>query len=413
MEGSSIPLAFNVVKKCSTSRARLGILKLPHGTVTTPIFMPVGTKGSLKGLTTEQISETGCKLMLCNTYHLANEPGGEMVDQAGGIHDFMNWSGNVLTDSGGFQMVSLSKICNISEEGVTFESVYRPGDKILLTPEESINIQNLIGADIIMALDDVVDIKETDHQRFVQATDRTTRWLDRCIAAHKKPDRQALFPIVQGGLSHELRIKSLTELKKRNMLGYAIGGLSGGEEKDKFWKIVNLCTSEEHGLPETKPRYLMGVGYPVDVVVCIALGVDMFDCVYPSRTARFYTALTRQGPKRLKNSRYKGYDGPIEIDCNCYTCKNYSIGAIRALIGKDIVSFRLITLHNIHFMIQLCRDAQYAIKNDIFAEFAVRFISNYLGNDDSYSNGVGGGEVDFSWVSDALGSVKINFNNNF
>lgn len=146
-----------------------------------------------------------------------------------------------------------------------------------------------------MALDDVVDIKETDHQRFVQATDRTTRWLDRCIAAHKKPDRQALFPIVQGGLSHELRIKSLTELKKRNMLGYAIGGLSGGEEKDKFWKIVNLCTSEEHGLPETKPRYLMGVGYPVDVVVCIALGVDMFDCVYPSRTARFYTALTRQG----------------------------------------------------------------------------------------------------------------------
>ncbi|EKX51466.1 hypothetical protein GUITHDRAFT_85003 [Guillardia theta CCMP2712] len=253
--------------------------------------MPVGTMAAVKGLTVDELEALDVPIILGNTYHLALRPGTELLDELGGLHDFMGWRRSILTDSGGFQMVSLLKLANITEEGVTFQSP-SDGSQMLLTPEKSIQLQNEIGADIIMALDDVVSSTTPDPERVQEAMHRTLRWIDRCIAAHKKPDKQNLFGIVQGGLDLDLRATCCHELIKRNLPGYAIGGLSGGEAKDEFWKVVLCCTKL---LPPNKPRYCMGVGYPIDLVVCVALGVDMFDCVYPARTARFGVALTDNG----------------------------------------------------------------------------------------------------------------------
>eukprot|EP01095_Lingulamoeba_sp_RSL-Kostka_P006277 TRINITY_DN1963_c0_g1_i1.p1 TRINITY_DN1963_c0_g1~~TRINITY_DN1963_c0_g1_i1.p1 ORF type:complete len:305 (-),score=109.28 TRINITY_DN1963_c0_g1_i1:661-1575(-) len=267
------------------NRARASKLTLPHATCNTPIFMPVGTQGTIKGLTSEQIKELNCGIILGNTYHLGNRPGIDVMNKVGGLHKFMNYNGNILTDSGGFQMVSLLKLAHITEEGVKFKSPH-DGTEMMLTPEESMRVQNAIGADIMMALDDVVH-STTTGERLEEAMYRTLRWIDRCIEAHKRPKVQNLFGIVQGGLNADLRSICLREMKKRTQLpGFAIGGLSGGESKDKFWRIVEQCTRPldqetgiEEGLPRNKPRYLMGVGYAVDLVVCTSLGVDMFDCV--------------------------------------------------------------------------------------------------------------------------------------
>eukprot|EP00921_Rhytidocystis_pertsovi_P015084 GHVQ01024125.1.p1 GENE.GHVQ01024125.1~~GHVQ01024125.1.p1 ORF type:complete len:350 (-),score=36.89 GHVQ01024125.1:3107-4156(-) len=285
-------LSFTLLAKCE--RARVGILQLPHGPVITPIFMPVGTRGTIKGLTSAQVECLGPSIILGNTYHLANQPGKGVLDACDGLHNFMGWRRNLLTDSGGFQMVSLAKLSTVSEEGVEFESPV-DGSLMMMTPERSIEMQNTIGADIMMALDDVVSSTCQDRNRMEEATHRTLRWLDRCIASHKKPQSQNLFGIVQGGLHTDLREISLDGLKSRNLPGYAIGGLSGGEAKDDFWKVVEQCTRPDTGLPEDRPRYLMGVGYPLDIVICVALGCDMFDCVYPCRTARFGTALVDNG----------------------------------------------------------------------------------------------------------------------
>jgi len=277
---SVYPLTFEVIKQCPVTKARYSVLKLPHATVETPQFMPVGTKGTLKGILPHQIKELGCNLILGNTYHLGTRPGPEILKKAGGLHKFMNWDGALLTDSGGFQMVSLCKLSEITEEGVSFQS---PVDNeiLMLTPEKSMEFQNAIGADIMMQLDDVVSSLTTG-PRVEEAMWRSIRWLDRCIAAHARKSEQNLFPIVQGGLNPELRTLSANELIKRNTSGYAIGGLSGGEAKDDFWKMVTLSTDL---LPKEKPRYLMGVGFSIDLVVCSALGCDLFDCVYPTRTA--------------------------------------------------------------------------------------------------------------------------------
>uniref|UniRef100_A0AAR2LMI9 tRNA-guanine(15) transglycosylase-like domain-containing protein n=1 Tax=Pygocentrus nattereri TaxID=42514 RepID=A0AAR2LMI9_PYGNA len=253
---SSAPLALRIVAECPVSKARACVLTLPHGPVNTPVFMPVGTQGTLKGITVDQLEDLGCQICLGNTYHLGMRPGPELIEKASGLHGFMNWRRNLLTDSGGFQMVSLVELSEVTEEGVMFRSPY-DGKEILLTPEQSIAIQNSLGSDIMMQLDDVVSSTVTG-PRVEEAMHRSVRWLDRCITANKNPHRQNLFAIIQGGLNVGLRKACLDEMTKRDVPGFAIGGLSGGEEKDDFWKMVTLSTDH---LPREKPRYLMGVGY--------------------------------------------------------------------------------------------------------------------------------------------------------
>ncbi|XP_067877459.1 queuine tRNA-ribosyltransferase catalytic subunit 1 isoform X2 [Heterodontus francisci] len=301
---------------CPVTRARLCRLQLPHQVVDTPVFMPVGTQGTLKGITVSQLEALGCQICLGNTYHLGMRPGPELIRKASGLHCFMNWKRALLTDSGGFQMVSLVELAEVTEEGVRFRSPY-DGKEILLSPEKSIEIQNVLGSDIMMQLDDVVSSTMCG-PRVEEAMHRSVRWLDRCIAANKNPGQQNLFAIIQGGLNAELRKKCLTEMIKRDVSGFAIGGLSGGEEKEHFWRMVTLSTEY---LPQEKPRYLMGVGYATDLVVCVALGCDMFDCVFPTRTARFGSALVPWGALQLKHRQYAKDFKPIDEDCSCPTCK--------------------------------------------------------------------------------------------
>ncbi|RZC87200.1 hypothetical protein C5167_042131 [Papaver somniferum] len=322
----TMALKFEVLGRCN--RARASKLTLPHFECQTPLFMPVGTQGTIKGLTTSQLEDIGCHIILGNTYHLELRPGSELIDELGGLHNFMNWPRALLTDSGGFQMVSLLHLADITEKGVTF--------------------QNRIGADIIMALDDVVKTTITG-PRVEEAMYRTIRWIDRCIAAHKRPDEQNLFGIVQGGLDPDLRDICVKELVKRNLPGYAIGGLSGGEEKDSFWRVVAQCTA---ALPDDKPRYVMGVGYPLDIVVCSALGADMFDCVYPTRTARFGTALVPEGLLKLKHKVMASDMRPIDPECTCMVCKKYTRAYIHSLVTKDAMGSQLVSYHNLSYMMR-------------------------------------------------------------
>eukprot|EP00928_Gymnodinium_smaydae_P015670 TRINITY_DN15802_c0_g1_i1.p1 TRINITY_DN15802_c0_g1~~TRINITY_DN15802_c0_g1_i1.p1 ORF type:complete len:477 (-),score=98.95 TRINITY_DN15802_c0_g1_i1:102-1457(-) len=372
---SGAALLFSLDATCGRSRA--ATVRLPHGEVQTPVFMPVGTQGTIKGLASEDMQELGCQILLGNTYHLANRPTCELLRKCGGLHNLMQWPGNILTDSGGFQMVSLLKLAVITEQGVEFEDPKDANSRMLLTPEESIRSQNDIGADIIMALDDVVSSTETSRERILEATHRTFRWIDRCIAAHQRPESQNLFGIVQGHLDPELRELSLKEMIKRNLPGYAIGGLSGGEAKHQFWRVVEQCTRPGTGLPADKPRYLMGVGYPLDIVVSVALGVDMFDCVYPCRTARFGTALVRTGQLRLTSSEFAndhgplepGYDGPL---------REYSRAMLHTVVTKESTAASMITLHNLHFMLSLLREMREAIKQNVFKEWVRTFLKEFF-----------------------------------
>ncbi|RUP45705.1 hypothetical protein BC936DRAFT_147836 [Jimgerdemannia flammicorona] len=405
-------LTFETIAKCSTTKARVTALTLPHGLVNTPVFMPVGTQGSLKGLTPKQLEDMGCKIMLNNTYHLVfrqdfKRPatceyifisnlqidGQELLDEVGGSHRFQNWSGNLLTDSGGFQMVSLLKLAEITEQGVQFASPH-DGSMMLLTPEHSMSLQNSIGADIIMQLDDVVSSLTTG-PRVEEAMWRSIRWLDRCIAAHKRPETQNLFAIIQGGLDHELRKTCIKEMAKRDTPGYAIGGLSGGEEKDQFWRVVTLCTDL---LPRHKPIYCMGVGYAEDLVVCTALGVDMFDCVFPTRTARFGNALTRKGTLSLKSGKFAADFNPIEEGCDCSICRQYTRAYIHMLATRETVGAHLITLHNVAYQLRLMRDMLEAIAADRFPAFVKGFFNDYFKTK---------GEKYPEWAVNALRSVGI------
>ncbi|KAI8973561.1 tRNA-guanine(15) transglycosylase-like protein [Mycotypha africana] len=370
-------LTYETIAKCSTTKAKASILTLPHGPVNTPVFMPVGTQGSLKGFTPQQLEEMNCQIMLNNTYHLGLKPGQEILDKVGGSHQFQGWNGNLLTDSGGFQMVSLLKLATITEEGVQFQSPF-DGSLMMLTPEHSMSLQNSIGADIMMQLDDVISSLTTG-PRVEEAMWRSIRWLDRCIKAHKKPETQNLFAIIQGGLNTELRKKCIEEMVKRDLPGYAVGGLSGGEEKDQFWRIVSLCTDL---LPKTKPIYCMGVGYAEDLVVCVALGVDMFDCVFPTRTARFGNALTMYGTLSLKSGKYSTDFGPIEEGCDCSTCKNYTRSYVHMVVTtKDTVGCHLVSIHNTAFQLRLMRNMREAIIKDEFPAWIKQFFHNYFGGD--------------------------------
>ncbi|KAL1342101.1 hypothetical protein AAHE18_09G134400 [Arachis hypogaea] len=351
------------------NRARAAQLTLPHFVCQTPLFMPVGTQGTIKGLTNNELERISCQIILENTYHLALRPTSELLEEVGGLHNFMNWPRAMLTASCGFQMVSLLHLADITEEGVTFQSPV-DGKPMLLTPEESIQIQNRIGADIIMALDDVVKTTITG-PRIEEAMYRTLRWIDRCIAAHKRPHDQNLFGIVQGGLDPELRDICVKGLVDRNLPGYAIGGLAGGEDKDSFWRVVAQCTA---ALPEDKPRYVMGVGYPLDIVVCSALGADMYDCVYPTRTARFGTALIPEGVLKLKHRAMADDTRPIDPTCPCMVCKNYTRAYIHCLVTKDAMGSQLLSYHNLYYMMRLSRNLHTSIVEGRFPKFVCDFL---------------------------------------
>ncbi|KAH7731045.1 TGT-1 protein [Aphelenchoides avenae] len=358
-EASLPEMSYRIV--ASAGRIRHGVLKLPHAEVETPVFMPVGTQGAMKGLLPEQL--TDCQILLNNTYHLGHRPGYELVKQAGGVHQFMQWPKAILTDSGGFQMVSLSKLMEVTEEGVTFASPHT-GETTVLTPEHCIEIQEALGADIIMQLDHVIHSLTTG-DIVEEAMERSIRWLDRCIAAKTRKD-QALFPIVQGGLNLELRERCTKEMVKRANVGIALGGLSGGEEKVAFWKVVAKCCEL---IPDHLPRYVMGVGWPVDLVVASILGADMFDCVYPTRTARFGTALVRKGGElRLTTKQYKDDLRPIDENCTCHTCRTVSRAFLHASMNQETVAAHLISVHNTHHHLDLMRRLRKSIdKNEVEA----------------------------------------------
>ncbi|KAJ2682826.1 Queuine tRNA-ribosyltransferase catalytic subunit 1 [Coemansia sp. RSA 1285] len=391
LEVSTSPaLRFEVFARCSTTKARASKMHLPHYTAHTPMFMPVGTMGSIKGITTKQLEALDCHVILGNTYHLGSRPGPELLEKAGGLHKFMAWNRGLLTDSGGFQMVSLLRLANITEEGVEFENPH-DGKKMMLTPEMSIGLQNAIGADIMMQLDDVVS-SLTVGPRVEEAMQRSVRWLDRSIKAHKRPTEQNLFPIVQGGLDERLRTISAQELVKRDSPGYAIGGLSGGEAKGSFWRMVSLSTDI---LPTNKPRYCMGVGYAEDLVVCSALGVDMYDCVFPTRTARFGNALVRTGSLSLRQGKYKDDFTPIDKDCDCPTCTNYTRAYLHNSVTKETTGCHLVTIHNIAFQMRLMYGIRRAIICNRFPAFIRDFMKTRFGKTVPL------------WIVDSLKSVNV------
>ncbi|KAA6374091.1 MAG: putative Queuine tRNA-ribosyltransferase catalytic subunit 1 [Streblomastix strix] len=368
---SASALQFEVEAKFNN--ARCATLTLPHGPCRTPMFMPVGTQAAMKGLLSHQMEDLDVDLMLSNTYWLSQNPGADVVASLGGLHKMMGWVRNILTDSGGFQMVSLLELSSVNEDGVTFKSP-KDGKMTLLTPEESIGIQNKLGADIIMALDDVVPSTLTG-PRVSEAQERTIRWLDRCYDAHKRPHDQNLFAIVQGGLDLNLRRKCVEAFIERDskIPGYAIGGLSGGEEKDIFWRIVQLACSL---LPPNKPRYVMGVGYPVDILICSALGADMFDCVYPARTARFGTALSDVpgGVLKLRSDQYAEDPRVIDPGCKCYICRGaYTRARLHQLACKE-GGGELITYHNIAYMMNLTSRLRTSLRSGEFPSFVRWYI---------------------------------------
>jgi len=383
-----------IIAKCSTTKARVGKLSLPHQVVDTPVFMPVGTQGTLKGVTTTQIKQIGIQIMLGNTYHLGNQPGEEVMNEAGGLHSFMDWDRALLTDSGGFQMVSLIKLTTLTEQGVDFVHP-KKGTRMLLTPEKSMQIQNSIGADIMMQLDDVVSSTMPDKKRVKEATHRSIRWLDRCIKAHSRPSEQYLFPIIQGGLHTDLRDICLEEMNKRQTKGFAVGGLSGGESKNDFWRMVTMSTG---GLPHNKPRYLMGVGYATDLVVCTALGCDMFDCVYPTRTARFGSALVSSGQLSLRGKKMSCDMNPVEEGCPCTTCKRYTRAYLHMLFRTNHPSAcHLLTVHNVTYQYRLMGKMRKAIVEDKFPDCIREILGKFYPTIKDYP----------SWVVDALHSVGV------
>ena len=367
---SSISPALVFELSSREKRARRATMTTHHFACQLPMFMPVGTQGSVKGLTALDLENARVQLILGNTYHLEQRPGSALIETMGGLHNFVSWKQAMLTDSGGFQMVSLSDLLEVSEHAVTFQDP-ATGNTTTLTPEHCMQVQNRIGADIMMALDDVVSSTANDPKRYEEATYRTTRWLKRCIAAHKRTDRQSLFGIVQGGLDLALRRKSCEELVPLNLPGYAVGGLSGGEDKANFWRGVDASLEL---LPENKPRYVMGVGYPVDIVVCVALGADMFDCVYPTRTARFGTAMVSSGLLKLRSRSFANDMRPIEAGCDCATCKRYTRAYLHTIVTREPVASSLVSVHNVRYMMRLMEQIREAIENNRFEAFVQQFM---------------------------------------
>lgn len=355
---------FTLIKKSDKSNARLGLLKTPHGDIETPIFMPVGTNGTVKMLTNEQVLSCNAQIILANSYHLYLKAGLDLMERAGGIHNFMNFHKPMLTDSGGFQVFSLSNLRKITEDGVEFSDP-KNGDRHFISPEISMKIQETIGADIAMAFDECAPYPCT-HDEAKKAMERTHRWLERCFKAHKRED-QALFPIVQGAFFEDLRRESAEFISKFDAVGYAIGGVSVGEPTDIKNKIVEFTAPL---LPENKPRYLMGVGTPVDLIEGVKYGVDMFDCVLPTRNARHGSFFTHEGNKIIKNKAYEDDFTPLDSKCDCPTCRNHTKAYIRHLYRQqESTAATLISIHNIYFLINLMKEIRQAIKEDLFEDF--------------------------------------------
>lgn len=364
---------YELIKKCSKTGARLGKIHTSHGTFDTPIFMPVGTQASVKAMSPLELKEIGAKIILSNTYHLYIRPGHKLIEKAGDLHGFMNWDRAILTDSGGFQVFSLSGLRKIKEEGVTFKS-HLDGSSHFISPEKAIEIENALGADIIMAFDECAPYPcEYNYAR--EAMERTTRWAARCKEAHKNVEKQALFGIVQGVTYKDLRQESARRLVELDFPGYAIGGLSVGEPAELMHEVLDYTVPI---LPENKPRYLMGVGTPDYLIEGVIRGVDMFDCVLPTRIARNGTAMTSLGKVVVRNAAYESDFSPLDSECDCYTCKNFTRAYIRHLIkASEILGIRLVTIHNLRFLINLMENVRKAIEEDRMLEFKQNFYKKY------------------------------------
>jgi len=366
-------IKYELLHECKQSGARYGRVHTPHGSFETPVFMPVGTLATVKTMSPEEMEKLGAEIILANTYHLWLQPGEDIVKEAGGLHQFQNWHRPILTDSGGFQVFSLSKMRKIEEDGVTFRD-HRNGAPLFMSPEISINVQNDLGADIIMSFDECPPYPVT--QDYMQKSiDRTLRWAERGLQAHRNPDSQALFGIVQGGEFKELREYSAKRLVSMDFPGYSIGGVSVGESKDVARK---MCQYGVYHLPKDKPRYLMGVGAPDDLIDGALNGIDMFDCVLPTRIARHGTAMTSIGRVVIKNKMYERDYTPLDTDCECYTCKNYTKAYLRHLIkANESFGHRLVSYHNLYFLINLMDGIQKAIQNDRLLDFRKEFLEKY------------------------------------
>lgn len=365
-------ITYELQKECPHTGARAGLLHTPHGTFKTPMFMPVGTQATVKTMSPEELKEMGAQIILSNTYHLFLRPGSDLVAEAGGLHKFMNWNGGILTDSGGFQVFSLGDLRKITEEGVTFRS-HLDGSKQFLSPEIATHVQEQLGSDIAMAFDECIPYP-AEHDYARRSTARTTRWAERCKKSHISPT-QGMFGIVQGGMYKDLRTQSAKELVALDFDGYSIGGLSVGEPHDLMYEILEHTTPL---LPNNKARYLMGVGTADCLVEGVARGVDMFDCVYPTRVARNGMAMTHEGRVTLKNATYAHDWGPIEDGCQCYACRNYSRAYIRHLYkAEEILAYRLVSYHNLYFLLQFMRDMREAILEDRFPAFREEFWSQF------------------------------------
>jgi len=367
-----IEVKFEVIKKSNQSLARIGRLETAHNIIETPVFMPVGTQATVKTMTPEELQEIGASIILSNTYHLYLRPGHRIIEEAGGLHKFMNWNKSILTDSGGFQVFSLGNLREINEEGVTFRS-HIDGSLHFIGPETSMEIQKSLGSDIVMAFDECIPYPST-YEYVKNSVERTTRWAERCKKVDLKP-HQTLFGIVQGGVFKELREQSAKDLISLDFKGYAIGGLSVGEPKKEMYKVLDYVVPI---LPEEKPRYLMGVGSPDDIFEGVIRGIDMFDCVLPTRIARNGTVFTRKGKLVVRNAAYARDFSPLDPHCNCYTCRNYTRAYIRHLINtKEILGIRLTTIHNLFFLISLMSNIRQAIKQDSLLEYKREFFAEF------------------------------------
>ncbi len=368
------PIKYELIKKDKKTGARRGRITTPHGIIETPVFMPVGTQATVKAMTPEELKDMiDAKIILSNTYHLFLRPGDELVRDAGGLHKFMNWDRAILTDSGGFQVFSLAKLRDIKEEGVKFKS-HLDGSELFISPEKSIEIQNNLGSDIMMSFDECCPYPSS-YEYTRNSMERTTRWAKRGLEAHKNKDRQGLFGIVQGGMYKDLREKSAKDLVAMDFAGYSVGGLSVGEPAELMYDILRHTTEF---LPENKPRYLMGVGSPDYLIEAVLSGIDMCDCVLPTRIARNGTAMTSAGKVVVRNATYERDFTPLDAECDCYTCKNYTRAYIRHLIkAGEILGARLLTIHNLYFLVNLMAKVRKSIEEDNFEEFREEFYKKY------------------------------------
>jgi queuine tRNA-ribosyltransferase len=365
-------ITFRVLKKDSQTEARRGELATPHGVVETPVFMPVGTQATVKAMTPEEVWDVGGRMILSNTYHLYLRPGHDLVAGAGGLHRFMHWNGPILTDSGGFQVFSLGPLRKVDEDGVRFRS-HIDGSDHYFSPEKAIEIQEVLGSDIAMAFDECTPYPCT-RDYALKVVDRTTRWAERCKRAHRRED-QALFGIIQGGVFKDLREKSAAELAELDFCGYGIGGLSVGEPKDLMYEAVENTIPL---IPAGRPRYLMGVGSPDCLLEGVARGIDMFDCVLPTRIARNGTVFTHDGRLVVRNAEYARDYNPLDPDCDCYTCRNYTRAYIRHLIkANEILGVRLTTIHNLYFVLRLMHNIRVAIEKGNFLAYKRKFLSRF------------------------------------